>query len=1299
MKFKQLFIFLIGFLPLLASAQANKNAVAFSPVPGVPNLVITEINYNGPESGTDTTEFIEIYNNDTVAVNMAGFSFTKGITYTFPQVVVGVGQYFVIAYDSLKVNDFFNISSYKWTSGGLSNGGEELLLVTSTGDTIDRVVFDDGGSWPTSPDGFGPSLTLCDVNSDNSLAANWSAATTFAGVNAAGDSIFANPGAGCGAGPTPIGDTIAPYVMSATALSDTVVEVKFSEVVDTTALNSVNYTGLTAISTISFQANQTDVHLNLSTALTNGQTYNLTINNVKDTAQNMMDSAQTFAVLYNAPQTPVDSIAPYVMNATALSDTVVEVKFSEVVDTTALNSANYTGLTAISTISFQSNHTDVHLNLSTALTSGQTYNLTINNVKDTAQNGMDSAQTFAILYQSSLPPFSGIPNLVITEINYNGPESGTDTTEFIEIYNNDTVAVNMAGFSITEGVVYTFPQVVLGVGQYFVLSLDSVKVNNFFNISSYKWISGGLSNGGEDLLLVTSTGDTIDYVNFDDGGSWPTSPDGFGPSLTLCDVNSDNSLAANWSAATTFAGVNAAGDSIFANPGAGCGAGPTPVGDTIAPYVMSATALSDTVVEVKFTEVVDTTALNSGNYTGLTAISTISFQANQTDVHLNLSTALTNGQTYNLTINNVKDTAQNMMDSAQTFAVLYNAPQTPVDSIAPYVMSATALSDTVVEVKFSEVVDTTALNSANYTGLTLISTISFQANQTDVHLNLSTALTSGQTYNLTINNVKDTAQNMMDSAQTFAILYQSSLPPFSGIPNLVISEINYNGPESGTDTTEFIEIYNNDTVAVNMAGFSFTKGITYTFPQVVVGVGQYFVIAFDSVKVNNFFNISSYKWTSGGLSNSGEELLLVTSTGDTIDRVVFDDGGSWPTSPDGNGPSLTLCDVNSDNSLAANWSAATTFAGVNAAGDSIFANPGAGCGFVPPPASDTIPPVVLSVTPVNASTIDVVYNEMVDNSATITSNYSGITSISSILLSSNSKTATISLGTPMVNGMNYSLTINTISDTAGNIMTNPQTFNFIFNNSQADLIITEIMYNDLSEIDSLEYFEIYNKGTVNADISGYQVSDGIVYTFPQNTVMAPGSFLVIAKDSALVNSVFGISGTHQWTDGGLKNSGEAIEIVNTNGISVAKVEFSDQSPWPVEADGDGPSLEFCDKNLVNNNGANWTLSTNFVTTFNGDSIFGSPKSDCIPIGISEMENEVSLNIFPNPAHNTVQISSSVEMNQIQVFDANGNQVYHLILNGYQFEIDITSYESGLYFIRTIFANGTLSKSSKLLIIR
>ncbi|NCP46491.1 MAG: lamin tail domain-containing protein, partial [Flavobacteriales bacterium] len=54
-------------------------------------------------------------------------------------------------------------------------------------------------------------------------------------------------------------------------------------------------------------------------------------------------------------------------------------------------------------------------------------------------------------------------DLVITEIMYNPPESGTDTSEFIEIYNNGASAINLQDFTCTGGI-YTFPNVNLAAG-------------------------------------------------------------------------------------------------------------------------------------------------------------------------------------------------------------------------------------------------------------------------------------------------------------------------------------------------------------------------------------------------------------------------------------------------------------------------------------------------------------------------------------------------------------------------------------------------------------------------------------------------------------------------------------------------------------------------------------------------------------------------------------------------------------------------------------------------------------------
>lgn len=507
-----------------------------------------------------------------------------------------------------------------------------------------------------------------------------------------------------------------------------------------------------------------------------------------------------------------------------------------------------------------------------------------------------------------------------------------------------------------------------------------------------------------------------------------------------------------------------------------------------------------------------------------------------------------------------------------------------------------------------------------------------------------------------------------------------NLAPPPTVPDLIITEISYNPPESGSDSLEFIEIYNNETSSVNLGGLTFTQGVTYTFPSISLAAGSYFVLAVDSVKLNNFFNISAYEWTSGGLSNGGEDILIVTATGDTVDYVDYDDNTPWPTSPDGGGPSLNFCNLSLDNNMGANWSAATTFVGTNANGDSIWANPGTGC-VSGPPVSDTIPPIALSATVLTDTTIVVAFNEAVGPSAIVAANYSGLGTLTAVKNATGFE-VTLTLANALVSTASNTLVISNVKDTSNNVMT-PQSFPIVWNNSITDIVISEIMYNDVSKTDSLEYFEVYNNGAATANLGGYAITEGVVYTFPAGTTLDAGKYLVIAKDSALVNAVFGITGTHQWISGGLKNSGEDICILNTAGDTIDYVDYSDSSPWPDEADGDGPSLEFCNKSLDNNVGANWSFSLNFVATFNGDSIFGTPGTGCVVDGIENNSNKANVTIYPNPAKNTLNINTDGKEYQVRIYNISGGLVQDLSINKTTTTISLQGMTSGMYYIQFV----------------
>lgn len=162
----------------------------------------------------------------------------------------------------------------------------------------------------------------------------------------------------------------------------------------------------------------------------------------------------------------------------------------------------------------------------------------------------------------------------------------------------------------------------------------------------------------------------------------------------------------------------------------------------------------------------------------------------------------------------------------------------------------------------------------------------------------------------------------------------------------------------------------------------------------------------------------------------------------------------------------------------------------------------------------------------------------------------------------------------------------------------------------SQVVITEVMYNDPSggtAGDSLEYVEIYNAGNSQIDLSGYRLNNAVTFTFYTGTVLAPKTYLLIAKDSVKFEGVFKIKALKWATNAALNNTGETIELLDAGGSIVDQASYSSASPWPSEANGNGSSLELCDVNADNNTVTNWRAG-NFATgiLINGREIKATP---------------------------------------------------------------------------------------------
>jgi len=260
---------------------------------------------------------------------------------------------------------------------------------------------------------------------------------------------------------------------------------------------------------------------------------------------------------------------------------------------------------------------------------------------------------------------------------------------------------------------------------------------------------------------------------------------------------------------------------------------------------------------------------------------------------------------------------------------------------------------------------------------------------------------------------------------------------------------------------------------------------------------------------------------------------------------------------------------------------------------------------------DTVPPTVMQVFATSSTSVTVIFNEGVNATADNAANYTGLGAINSVYHPTDGDSVILTLATALTNGSQSTLTIANVEDLAGNAMAAPQSFTFLFNNSIADIVITEIMYN-VPSLDTMEFIEIYNNGSLAANIGGYYFTEGVEFEFPVNTMMNPGDYLIVSINASAMDNFFGITGSFEWVSGGgLNNSGEDIQISNTVGDVISYVDYSDQAPWPTEPDGGGPSLTFCDPSLDNNNPANWSASVEFAGVLaNGDTIWATPLAGC-----------------------------------------------------------------------------------------
>ena len=150
---------------------------------------------------------------------------------------------------------------------------------------------------------------------------------------------------------------------------------------------------------------------------------------------------------------------------------------------------------------------------------------------------------------------------------------------------------------------------------------------------------------------------------------------------------------------------------------------------------------------------------------------------------------------------------------------------------------------------------------------------------------------------------------------------------------------------------------------------------------------------------------------------------------------------------------------------------------------------------------------------------------------------------------------------------------------------------FVVDELGSPLLISEVMYNPVGGA-TYEFLELLNTGPDIIDLGGYSF-EGITFVFPAGTRIAAGARLVLANNGnpnawALRYPGVRVGG---WFGGSLDNSGERIGLLDARGATVCSVTYDISNGWPLQANGQGYSLELIDPQGDLNDPANWRAST------------------------------------------------------------------------------------------------------------
>ncbi len=472
---------------------------------------------------------------------------------------------------------------------------------------------------------------------------------------------------------------------------------------------------------------------------------------------------------------------------------------------------------------------------------------------------------------------------------------------------------------------------------------------------------------------------------------------------------------------------------------------------------------------------------------------------------------------------------------------------------------------------------------------------------------------------------------------------------FAARSPLRLTEIMYDPPgEPGLsgDEFEFLELQNTGSSAYSLSGFTFTSGINFTFTNgTVLAPGQFFLLARNPTAIAmRYPGAIVHGVYTGKLDNQGETLTISRPfNGGIVLSLTYDTTAEWPQATRGLGFSLVPAPATNGNtsSRGASWRASAVPLGSPGASDPAAAIPPIQINEIlaasTPPQTDWIELHNPTLAPVDLAgwflTDDpsepkkfrlpagtriapdgyLVFTEADFNAgATATTRFNLSSHGESVFLFSGDSQTNLTgyshgfdFG-PSADGVTLGRHVNSVGEEQFPALSSATTNRPNTSPRVGPVVISEVHYHPRPGDD--EFLELRNITVSPVDLfdpahpTNTWIVNGIGFEFPTNVTLPPNGLVLLAGISPAIFrakyhvpenvAVFGPY------SGALQQDGERLElrrpdVPDTNGlfhIAVDSVRYNDRAPWPIFADGAGPSLQRRLASAYGDDPSNWVAA-------------------------------------------------------------------------------------------------------------